>query len=157
AECRSFTHDVWSGLDGHWVPARPSVVQFAQQKVFQLGVAADLGFELPPTLVTNSRAEFLDFYRQHNGNVISKLAGAAFFHQLGPSFTRYTEVVSRRDVGYAQSIRYCPVIFQAYVPKRLELRVTVVGEQVFAAEIRSQDSHHTRHDWRRYDMYATVY
>ena len=68
---------------------------------------------------------------------------------------RYTEVVSKRDVGYAASIQYCPVILQAYVPKRLELRITVVGQQVFAAEIHSQQTHHTRHDWRRYDFGRT--
>src|SRR6185312_12158775 len=38
-----------------------------------------------------------------------------------------------------------------------ELRITVVGRQVFAAEIHSQHSNHTRHDWRRYDRYATPY
>jgi hypothetical protein len=43
------------------------------------------------------------------------------------------------------------------VPKRFELRISVVGEQVFAAEIQSQDSNHTRHDWRRYDSFRTVY
>ena len=70
---------------------------------------------------------------------------------------RYTEIVSRRDVGYTDSVRYVPVLFQAYVPKRVELRVTVVGQQVFAAEIHSQASHRTRHDWRRYDFFKTIY
>jgi glutathione synthase/RimK-type ligase-like ATP-grasp enzyme len=58
-------------------------------------------------------------------------------------------------VAYASAVRYCPVIFQAYVPKRVELRITVVGGEVFAAEIHSQQSNHTRHDWRRYDLGET--
>ena len=58
---------------------------------------------------------------------------------------------------HARAIRLCPVIFQAYVPKRVELRITVVGRQVFAAEIHSQHSNHTKHDWRRYDRYQTPY
>jgi glutathione synthase/RimK-type ligase-like ATP-grasp enzyme len=41
------------------------------------------------------------------------------------------------------------------VPKRFELRVTVVGEQVFAAEIHSQQTNRTRVDWRRYDLSHT--
>src|SRR5439155_26701150 len=85
-----------------------------------------------------------------------KLAGFAFHKTVGAdTFTRYTEVVSKRDVGYAASLQYCPMILQAYVPKRLELRITVVGRQVFAAEIHSQQTHHTRHDWRRYDLVHT--
>jgi len=62
---------------------------------------------------------------------------------IGPS-------VSPRDVAYAEAVSLCPVVLQAYVPKRLELRVTVVGQQAFAAEIHSQATHRTRVDWRRY-------
>jgi hypothetical protein len=50
-----------------------------------------------------------------------------------------------------------PTIFQAYVPKQLEVRVTVVGTAVFAAEIHSQKTRRTRYDWRRYDHYETPY
>jgi glutathione synthase/RimK-type ligase-like ATP-grasp enzyme len=35
------------------------------------------------------------------------------------------------------------------------LRVTVVGSAVFAAEIHSQFTQHTRFDWRRYDHFET--
>src|SRR5207237_1495301 len=105
----------------------------------------------PPTLIGNSPDEFLEFYRQHDGQIISKLASTAFTFTLGTTFSRYTEIVSTRDVAHADSVRFCPMIFQAYVPKRLELRVTVVGERVFVAEIHSQESNHTRHAWRRYD------
>jgi glutathione synthase/RimK-type ligase-like ATP-grasp enzyme len=142
-------------MECRWVPAYPRVIHRAQLKAAQLRIAGALGFELPPTLFTNSPEEFLEFYRQHNGNIVSKLAGFSFFDTVGDTFTRYTEVVSQRDVSYARSVQYCPVIFQAYVPKRVELRITVVGRQVFAAEIHSQATNHTRHDWRRYDLYQT--
>ncbi|MGH2585487.1 MAG: MvdC/MvdD family ATP grasp protein [Dehalococcoidia bacterium] len=156
-ECRSFLYDMWNTMRCLWVPARPAVVQTAQLKADQLNVAGSLGFELPPTLITTSASDFLAFYREHNGNVVSKLAGTGFFPLLTTTINRYTEVVSKRDVGYAHAVRYCPVIFQAYVPKRVELRITVVGRRVYAAEIHSQVSNHTRHDWRRYDMAETPY
>ncbi len=156
-ECRCFLHDAWHSLDCSWVPAPHFVVQRAQLKASQLKIAGGLGFELPPTLVTNNPEDFLDFYREHNGQVISKQAGFALIrHGIG-QYVRYTDVVSRRDVGYAHAVRFCPIIFQAYVPKRVELRITVVGKRVFPAEIRSQESNHTRHDWRRYDHYKTGY
>ena len=64
---------------------------------------------------------------------------------------RYTEPVRPRDLVHVEDLRLCPLIVQQYVPKRLELRVTVVGDEVFAAAIHSQASNHTRLDWRRYD------
>jgi glutathione synthase/RimK-type ligase-like ATP-grasp enzyme len=150
-ECFDFLRDAWNALDCRWLPARPLVILRAQCKASQLRAACELGLELPPTLFTNNPDEFLDFYQQHNGNIVSKLAGFAIQKAAGNIFVRYTEVVARRDVGYAPTIQYCPVILQAYVPKRLELRITVVGRQVFAAEIHSQATQRTRHDWRRYD------
>lgn len=156
-ECEPFVQDVWNSLDCQWVPAPVVVFKRAQFKASQLKVAGKLGFELPPTLITNSPADFLEFYREHNGQIVNKRVGFAFFSTVGTPFVRYTEVVSTRDVGYAHSVRYCPIIFQAYVPKRVELRITVIGQEVFAAEIHSQVSNHARHDWRRYDDNETRY
>ncbi len=156
-DCRTFVQDLWDALPCRWLPGHPEAMRRGALKASQLRVAAELGFELPPTLVTNNRSEFLEFYDRHNGNIISKLVGPAFDWTLSEALhiTRYTEVVSKRDLGYAASVQYCPTIFQAYVPKRVELRITVVGQRVFAAEIHSQLTHHTRHDWRRYDLKHT--
>jgi hypothetical protein len=156
-DCQTFVQDLWNALPCRWLPGHPAAIQRAQMKASQLRVAAELGLELPPTLVTNSSEEFLDFYNQHNGNVVSKLAGPAFDRTVGEAagLQRFTEVISKRDIGYAASLQYCPMILQAYVPKRFELRITVVGKEVFAAEIHSQQTHHTRYDWRRYDLSNT--
>jgi hypothetical protein len=155
-ECQTFVQDLWNALPCPWLPGHPAAIRRAQLKASQLRVAAELGLELPPTLVTNNREEFLEFYNEHNGNIVSKVASPAFDKTVGPTgFARYTEVVSKRELGYADSIQYCPVILQAYVPKKLELRITVVGKQAFACEIHSQQTHHTRHDWRRYDLSNT--
>lgn len=154
-ECVQHLQDVWSSLDCLCVPAVPPVLAHAELKVSQLEAAAALGLELPPTLVSNDPDEFLGFYRRHGGHIVSKLPGTTFNRHFGDKLSRYTEIVSPRDVGYGACIRFGPVIFQAYVPKRLELRITVVGQRVFAAEIHSQANRRTRHDWRRYDLANT--
>ncbi|MBW4615116.1 MAG: hypothetical protein KME21_17950 [Desmonostoc vinosum HA7617-LM4] len=156
-ECESFVQDVWNFLDCLWLPAQPITLQRAKSKALQLKIAAEIGFDLPPTLMTNNPQDFIDFYNQNNGQVISKLAGPSLLRNLRDDFTRFTEFVSKRDVIYAQSVQRCPAIFQAYVPKQVELRITVVGHQVLAAEIHSQKSNHTRYDWRHYDYHKTPY
>jgi glutathione synthase/RimK-type ligase-like ATP-grasp enzyme len=146
---------LWSMLTDAWLPGRPLAVRQAEQKAFQLKLAGDLGFELPPTLITNRPADLVDFYREHDGLIVSKQAATAFPATIGFGMVRFTELVTTRDIAHAQSISYCPMIFQAYVPKRVELRITVVGTRVFAAEIHSQANNRTRHDWRRYDLDRT--
>ncbi|MET0487465.1 MAG: hypothetical protein ABW216_17310, partial [Candidatus Rokuibacteriota bacterium] len=71
----------------------------------------------PPTLITNSREDFLDFHRRHNGALVSKTV----HNRLLPvgATERYdayvlTEVVANRDVAHAEAIRYCPVTVQPY-------------------------------------------
>ena len=159
AETSDFFHGALETLDCLWVPAPRWRVARGQCKPWQLKLAGELGFEIPPTLMTSSPKDFLEFYRENGGHLVSK---AVYNGCVPPGQTQspdaafiFTEVVSGRDVGYAHAVRYCPVTFQPYVPKELELRVTVVGRQVFAAAILSQATHRTRYDWRHFDLYHT--
>src|SRR5437870_12681903 len=72
-ECKAYLNGIWDSLDCLWLPAPPSIIRRAEYKPLQLKIAAAVGFELPPTLFTNNPGEFLEFYFQHNGNIISKL------------------------------------------------------------------------------------
>jgi hypothetical protein len=151
-ECAMVIHDLWSSLDGSWLPGRPAAVRRAEHKGLQLKLAGELGFELPPTLITSCPVDMLEFYRQHDGLIVSKQAATAFPATIGLGMVRFTELVTTRDLSHCNTISRCPTTFQAYVPKSVELRITVVGRRVFAAEIHSQATNHTRFDWRRYDL-----
>jgi glutathione synthase/RimK-type ligase-like ATP-grasp enzyme len=146
------TADLWETLDVTFVPAPRPVLRRAQFKMRQLQLAAQLGLELPPTLVTNDPDALLQFAEQHD-RLITKQAGFSHNCQTpdGGHVVRYTEPLRPQDLVHVQSLELCPLITQAYVPKQLELRVTVVGTKVFTAAIHSQIAHHTRTDWRRYD------
>jgi glutathione synthase/RimK-type ligase-like ATP-grasp enzyme len=41
-----------------------------------------------------------------------------------------------------------PCILQEFIPKAFDVRVTIVGDSIFAAAIHSQDSGSTQVDWR---------
>lgn len=155
AECAQRLDEVWNGLPCRNVPAAPNVIARASQKALQLELAVRLGFEIPPTLVTNDADDVLDFHRCHGGSIVSKLCGPTFHAHFGQRWVRYTEAVSARDLAQPAAMALCPMTFQANVPKRLELRITVVGTRAFAAEIHSQATRRTRQDWRRYDLANT--
>jgi len=155
-DASEFLSAVWDSLDCRALPGIPSDMKVAQRKASQLGRAQALGFELAPTIVSNDPREFLDLYRTESGRLISKINGALTLRsRMGSEFMRYTNTVSTRDVLHAHSISYGPLVLQAYVPKRVEIRVTVVADKVFAAEIHSQSANRTRFDWRRYDLGTT--
>ncbi|MBB4917727.1 MvdC/MvdD family ATP grasp protein [Streptosporangium saharense] len=154
-ECLAVTEGLWDGLGCLTVPAPRSVLDRAGRKPYQLEQARLLGFALPETLVTTDPDAFLDFYDRHEGRVITKPVHGNRFEADGEWLGRFAAPVTPVDVAHADALRLCPVIVQAYVPKEVEVRVTVVGRRVFAAEIHSQVSNHTRYDWRHYDPGVT--
>lgn len=154
-ECATFTSDVWDQLDCRAVPAPRLVTWRAARKVLQLVVAGRLGLAVPPTLVTSDPEEFLDFHGAHDGQVVTKAFGQLSAQHLDEDFGRFTELVGPRDLGFVAGIRRCPIIVQQRVPKSVELRVTVVGDRLFAVEIHSQQSNRARIDWRRHDLRMT--
>ncbi|MET7426369.1 MvdC/MvdD family ATP grasp protein [Dactylosporangium sp. NPDC005555] len=151
AEVRTYLDGMWRGLRCRQVPATRDVIDRADRKSFHLAVAAGLGFALPPTLITADPDRFLDFYDAHDGKIITKPLHRSPRGTEDAPLGRFTEPVGNRDLAHVGALRLAPMIVQAYVPKRVEVRVTVVGGAVFAAEIHSQATAHTRYDWRRYD------
>jgi putative peptide maturation system protein len=158
------TADAWAGtsalLNCLWLPGPHWSEVRAGYKALQLQVAAGLGFDIPPTLITNSTSDFLDFYRQHNGSVVTKTV----HNRLLPSNSAkgyeafaLTEVVANQDLVGVEAIRHCPVTVQPNVEKRVELRIAVVGENAFAVEIDSQRTNHMRRDWRSIDPHLGRY
>lgn len=155
-DCGEFLGALWESMDCLMLPGTPAAMKIAQRKPTHMARAKALGFDIAPTLFTNDPQEFLDLYRQQEGRLIHKItASLALKERMGTEFSRLTCGVTRRDVMHAESVSLAPIVFQAYVPKRLELRVTVVADRVFTAEIHSQDSNRTQFDWRRYDLGST--
>jgi glutathione synthase/RimK-type ligase-like ATP-grasp enzyme len=149
-EAEAAMHQIWSQLSAMFVPAPWEVILAAQRKLHQLQLASALGFEIPPSIVTTDPKALLEFVRAH-GHCITKHIAHRSTAELDTEFMRFTEPVTVRDLAAYRTARLAPVFAQAYVPKRVELRVTVVGDQVFAAEVASQAAARTRHDYRRLD------
>lgn len=148
-EAFHFLMGLWQTMDCLWVPAKPLSSIIAENKIVQLQQAARLGFPVPRTKVTNQPEQLLDLYADSGGNLVTKVVRRGGIHADGRPAAVYTQVVRRRNVPGYRSIRLAPLIIQEYIPKALELRVTVVGSRVFTAAIHSQDDRRSRHDWRR--------
>ena len=147
---------LWEALDCAWLPGRYTDVRRADHKLAQLALAAALGFTTPPTLITTDARELMAFFEEH-GPLISKLASPAIFWTEPRVAVRFTQLVTHADLGYAASmLQYAPMLFQPCIAKELEIRVTVVGERVFAAEIHTQQNARTQIDSRT-DFVRTHY
>jgi glutathione synthase/RimK-type ligase-like ATP-grasp enzyme len=151
----NFLADVYRCLEAHWFPAAPHVIAAASHRLYQLQLAARLGLEVPETIVTNTPSEVLAFYRAHAGRIASKPPTPSKGENGAAEFVSYNQLVTNRDLVHLHTVRTCPAVFQRYIEKKTELRVTVVDGEVFAAELSSQTTNRTKYDWRRYDQGRT--
>lgn len=119
----------------------------AQHKPLQLATAAREGFAIPDTLITNDS--------RRAGAWLDALAGEGVYKPLTyfmrpPDHLLFTCAVTASTVtDQRRALRIAPGIFQPRIAKDHELRVTVVGSEVFAVRIESQASPAARLDWRR--------
>jgi glutathione synthase/RimK-type ligase-like ATP-grasp enzyme len=144
-EARAFLFGVWESLDCHWVN-RPSSVLRAEAKFLQLHVASDAGFEIPVTCATSVAA---DAHRFVEGRAcVAKTVAGGRVRDGDAVLDLYTAAVDRAQLTDDRLITLAPVVFQERVARHAEIRVTIVGEKVFATQITVTDASDENVDWR---------
>ena len=126
-----------------------TVIRRAESKDLQLRLAEQIGMQIPRTLVSNDPAAVRAFAAECGGNIVTKMQASFAVYEDGKENVVFTNPVSAADLADLDGLKYCPMVFQERVEKALELRVTVVGNRVFAASIDSQRHARGKADWRR--------
>jgi glutathione synthase/RimK-type ligase-like ATP-grasp enzyme len=127
----------------------PHANLLARSKLLQLRIAARLGFKIPETHVTADPRAIRDRYRTWGGRMVAKLAGGQIVaHSIDTQFLVPTTLVTQHDLQDEAALCACPAIYQRLVEKLHDLRVTVVGDEVFACRIDSPAHEKARVDWR---------
>jgi glutathione synthase/RimK-type ligase-like ATP-grasp enzyme len=148
-EIRELVHGWWSTLSNHKWINDPFAIDRARHKVLQLQMASALRFSLPRTLITTDPQRFAEFWRTCHGNVVYKALGHATSRDdEGRYCLTPTRLLDESFMERLEGIRVAPCIFQEYVAKKFELRITVIEGRVFTCAIHSQGSQQSRIDWR---------
>ncbi|MEH2104785.1 MvdC family ATP-grasp ribosomal peptide maturase [Nostoc sp.] len=140
----------WDSLKGaKWIDDLERI-NYASNKLRQLRIASEVGFVIPQTLVTNKAESAREFFHQVNGKMVSKLLTAlSYSMQANSSFFLYTSTVKEEDLQDAESLRYCPMVFQEQIPKQQELRVAYVNGHVFVGALDASVYAAAKVDWRK--------
>ncbi|MEK7123877.1 MAG: MvdC/MvdD family ATP grasp protein [Patescibacteria group bacterium] len=118
-------------------------------KFFQLEKAQSVGLFIPETLITNDPAELIAFYEKLNGRVVCKLAKSADIVIDGQRKVMYTSKVEKKHLENARKLKTSSLIFQEAIEKHRDIRVIIVGEEIFAAEIKTPSGENDVIDYRR--------
>ena len=148
-ECRDVIMGLWEILDTTWVN-HPQQNRNAELKIRQLKIANEVGLEIPKTLITNDPGDAESFFRKSKkkGVIVKRLGGGIMLDGQNGS-ALYTSLINTQDIKNIERVKYTPTLFQEYIPKDVELRITVVGNKIFPVEIYSQKSEKAKVDWRK--------
>lgn len=127
---------------------KPSVYRRIDSKEEQLKIAHKLGFKIPETCITNDPEEAKKFILEHQ-NVVGKMQTGFAIYEDGVENVVFTNVIDEESLERLDSLVYCPMQFQKKIEKKKELRITMVGQEVYAFEIDSQQSEDGKTDWRK--------
>lgn len=128
-------------LDGPLWVNHPLRIAAADYKPAQLALAQQLGFTVPPALVTNDPAEAREFIRTQGDTIFKTLRWTPYARD-GVPVTGWADPVTADEID--DSVRITPHLFQARVDKVADLRVLIVGPHTFAVRIDSELL-----DWRK--------
>jgi len=124
-------------------------VRKAGNKQLQLMVARELGLEIPRTLITNNPDAVREFFPLCTNGMITKMMSSFIVNDGKKDSVVYTTLLKESDLQDMDGLLLCPMTFQENISKKVELRITIVGNRVFSAAIDSQASKDAKNDWRR--------
>ena len=116
----------WADLAPADIVNRPAAMASNNAKPYQALFIQAAGFDVPATLVTTDPNAVREFWAEHTEVIYKSLSGVR-------------SVVAKLEARHDQRlerVRWCPTQFQQYI-QGPDYRVHVVGDRVFACEIRS--------------------
>lgn len=142
AERRLLQSALWDTIaDNKWLNA-PRLMRHANQKITQLILAKEIGFEIPNTIITNY---WPPIHHIPSDDIIYKASRPLFYsdNTLNALFT--TPFHNTKNDLPADNNPF-PGIWQPLLQKEREWRVTVVGNDIFDAAIYTAND--AKDDWR---------
>ncbi|WP_051258273.1 MvdC/MvdD family ATP grasp protein [Teredinibacter turnerae] len=124
-------------------------IRMLENKPYQLNLAKKIGFDIPELIISNDFGRCKRFISSHNKCVFKPLKTGLIEEQHDTGKILYTTKVDDNFLLNMDSHGAMPLYIQQEIEKECDVRVTVVGDKLFAAKIISQEDEISKVDWRR--------
>lgn len=127
---------LFSTMENRWINNYEATHR-TNNRMKQLIVAKQLGFNIPSTLVTNNPEKARRFYYEHNGDIILKVLHHHDIELLDKVYSIYSHRATNEDVKNFEDLSYAPSVLQERIHTCSEYRVIVVKDRVFSVQFGS--------------------
>jgi glutathione synthase/RimK-type ligase-like ATP-grasp enzyme len=124
-----------------WV--NPLNADLINNKANQLNIAQQIGFLIPATLISNNPIEIRSFFHSFDRNVIHKSFSPMGWKYKTSIYAGVTNKITLEDLQDDRVLSACPGIYQHYIDKKFEVRITIIGEKCFSVKLDSQSREKT--------------
>lgn len=148
SETKALINTLYSMPHIKWIND-PFVANKAKVKFQQLLLAHAYGVKIPKTIITTQPEKAKEFFKECGEEVLIKTIYTPNISINGLNQGIPSKKVVKNDFyDYYETIALAPTQLQEYVEKLFELRITIIGDKVFAVKIDSQLHEETKIDWR---------
>lgn len=121
----------------------PAKTYLAESKPYQLYIASQCGFTIPATCASN---DALEVKRRFPDSAIIKSLDTVLLHDGDDCLFTYTTLNQTSEIS-EEAARSAPFLVQELLNDKTDLRVTLVGDSIFAVRILA-DGQGIEGDWR---------
>ena len=121
----------------------PAATYLAEAKPYQLSIASSCGFQIPETLVTNDAHRIRSAFPE---TLVIKSLDTVLLRDGDDCLFTYTTLNSKNEL-MENNINTVPLLAQYALKDKIDLRVTVIGDEIFAVRILSNEAG-IPGDWR---------
>jgi glutathione synthase/RimK-type ligase-like ATP-grasp enzyme len=119
-------------------PVNPSAAfRVHANKLYQLQVASQCGFRVPKTLVSNNYADIQNFLQSTKQACVKPYYPQSWLTDSGARMTVTTKIGKDSDLP-RESFEVMPQIYQEFIPKESEYRLTIFGKYEVASKIETK-------------------
>ncbi len=124
-----------NSFSGIWIND-PIKTYEAENRILQLRTAKEIGFNIPKTLITNDPLAIKKFCDRNTGK--KAIIKVLHHHRIdigSKSFSFFTKDIDEMILERKENIVISPVIVQTKIKRKSEIRVTIIGNKIFAFEL----------------------
>lgn len=124
-------------------------IREAENKIYQLQIAQEIGFDIPDSALSNNFRTVNNIGDKYRGDCIIKPIKSGNIDPISSDKIIFTSKLEENFLKEKDRIEEFPIYIQRNIHKKCDLRCIVIGEKVYCAEIDSQLYEDSKIDWRK--------
>lgn len=124
-------------------------IREAENKIYQLQVAREVGFEIPDSAISNNFQTVNNIGDTYRCDCIIKPIKSGNIDPISSDKIIFTSKLEDDFLKEKDRIEEFPIYIQKNIHKKYDLRCIVIGEKVYCARIDSQLYEDSKIDWRK--------